>query len=243
MTCIGNSHALKDVTFVLVFMTLAPTEFALSLGILEVVLATKEQIGEEMKVRQQSNIIGAFALMGAVAFTGAASAASAPMTHTSPAAHSLRANVAKTRKVAFKGNYSGTIAFLWSANTVSATSVTGTGTGTLLGHSTVTGTGTGGDTSTCNIFSGAGTLKGGTSIIHIKIVSSSSQQACAAGDAAPTTVSVKGVATVISGTGKFAGAKGKLAFKGSFSIQSTAAGSTESDAFTATLSGTLTVKG
>ncbi len=49
------------------------------------------------------------------------------------------------------------------------------------------------------------------------------------------------MATVVSGTGKFKGAKGTLTFKGSFTVQSTTAGSTESDSFSATLTGTLTV--
>jgi hypothetical protein len=80
-------------------------------------------------------------------------------------------------------------------------------------------------------------------MIHFKVISSSSQQACAANDAAPTNVTVKGVATVLSGTGKFAGAKGTLAIAGSFSIKSTTAGSSESDSFTTTLKGTLTVRG
>ena len=79
-------------------------------------------------------------------------------------------------------------------------------------------------------------------MIHFRVVSSSSQ-ACAAGQSAPTSVTVKGVATVLSGTGKYAGAKGNLTVAGSFSIKSTTAGSSESDAFTATLKGTLTVKG
>ena len=51
-----------------------------------------------------------------------------------------------------------------------------------------------------------------------------------------------GTATVTSGTGKFAGAKGTLKVSGTFSIKSTAAGSSESDNFSATLSGNLTLK-
>jgi hypothetical protein len=50
------------------------------------------------------------------------------------------------------------------------------------------------------------------------------------------------VATVLSGTGKFKGATGTLSFSGSFSIQSTTAGSSESDSFSATLTGTLSIK-
>ncbi|MGA7835448.1 MAG: hypothetical protein WCA31_09615, partial [Acidimicrobiales bacterium] len=150
---------------------------------------------------------------------------------------------AKTKKVAFKGSYSGNISMLWSSNSVSVTSASGTGTSTELGASTLSGTGTSSPSSTCDPFSGSGTISGGGSVIHFKIVSSSAQQACAAGSAAPTSVDVKGVATVVSGTGKYAGATGSLKIAGSFSIKSTTAGSSESDAFTATLTGTLTVKG
>ena len=45
-----------------------------------------------------------------------------------------------------------------------------------------------------------------------------------------------------AGTGKFKGATGTLSFKGSFSVQSSTAGSSESDAFNATLTGTVTIK-
>ena len=54
-------------------------------------------------------------------------------------------------------------------------------------------------------------------------------------------MSVTGYATANGGTGKYKGAKGTLTLKGSFSIQSTTAGSNESDSFTASLSGSLTV--
>jgi hypothetical protein len=147
-----------------------------------------------------------------------------------------------TKKLAFKGSYHGTIGLLWSSTGVSATSVSGHGTGTLLGSSAMAGHGAGTAASTCDPFSGTGSLTGGANKLLLKVVSSSQTQACAAGQAAPTLVSVKGVAIVTGGTGKYKGAKGTLKFSGSFSIQSTTAGSSESDAFTATLTGTLTVK-
>ena len=61
-------------------------------------------------------------------------------------------------------------------------------------------------------------------------------------DAAPTLVTVTGAATVVKGTGKFLGATGTLAVKGSFSIKATTAGSSETDTFSATLTGKLTLK-
>jgi hypothetical protein len=76
----------------------------------------------------------------------------------------------------------------------------------------------------------------------LSIVSSTKTQACAVNSAAPTPVTVNGVAKIVSGTGKFKGATGTLSFKGSFSIQATTAGSSENDAFSATLSGVVTIK-
>ena len=195
-----------------------------------------------MKVRRQSKIIGALMLTGVVGLGGVASAATAPSSHARTS-QSVQAHVVKTKRIAFKGSYSGNIAMLWNSSSVTATSVTGKGTGTLLGASKVSGKGSGNATATCNPFSGTGTLSGGGSVIRFRVVSSASQQACAAGQSAPTTVALKGIATVIGGTGKYAGATGKLAISGSFSIQSTTAGTSESDAFTATLHGSLTVKG
>jgi hypothetical protein len=194
-----------------------------------------------MKVRNESKVIGATILIGAIGLSGMAGAAATPV-HARPTSP-LHALVAKTKKVAFKGSYSGNIAMLWSSSSVTVTSLRGTGTSSLLGSSTLSGTGSSNPSSTCDPFSGIGTIRGGGSVIHIKVVSSSSQQACAAGDSAPTSVTVKGVASVLSGTGKYAGAKGNLSIAGSFSIKSTTAGSSESDSFTATLKGTLTVNG
>jgi hypothetical protein len=194
-----------------------------------------------MKVLNQSKVVGAIVLIGVLGLATVAGAASSPVhaRSTSPR-HTL---VAKTKKMAFRGSYSGNISMLWSSSAVSVTALSGTGTSTLPGTSTLSGTGSSNPSSTCDPFSGTGTIRSGSSMIHFKVISSSSQQACAANDAAPTNVTVKGVATVLSGTGKFAGAKGTLAIAGSFSIKSTTAGSSESDSFTTTLKGTLTVRG
>ncbi|MGD0851937.1 MAG: hypothetical protein ABSA07_01100 [Acidimicrobiales bacterium] len=148
--------------------------------------------------------------------------------------------VVKTTHVAFKGTYSGTMALLWSSTGVTATSVTGHGTGTD-GANTMKGSGGGTAANTCDPFSGAGSVVG-PSGLKLSIVSSSKTQACAVNSAAPTPVTVTGVAKIVSGTGKFKGATGTLSFKGEFSIQNTTAGSTENDSFSATLTGTLTIK-
>jgi hypothetical protein len=156
----------------------------------------------------------------------------------------LASHAAKTTTkivhVAFKGSYSGTIGLLWSSSGVKATSVTGTGTGTY-GANAMSGSGGGSAASTCDPFSGAGALSGASGL-KLQVVSSTKSQACAVNSAAPTPVTVKGVATILSGTGKFKGATGTLSFSGTFSIQSTTAGSNESDSFTATLTGTVSMK-
>ncbi|MHB1088122.1 MAG: hypothetical protein ACYC19_05085 [Acidimicrobiales bacterium] len=184
--------------------------------------------------------IGAVGLMGTFISVAPVGAANTP-THASSGHALVAGHVAKkVVKVAFRGSYSGTIALLWSSSGVEATSVTGHGTGTY-GANTMTGTGGGSAASTCDPFSGTGALSG-PSGLKMRIVSSPKTQACAAGSAAPTSVSVTGVATVVGGTGKFKGATGTLNFKGSFAIQSTTAGSKESDSFRATLTGVLTIK-
>ncbi len=195
-----------------------------------------------MKIKRETKLIGVALAAATLGLTGAiaAGAAQAPHHGTAVATHAM---AAKTKKVAFHGSYKGTIALLWSASSVSATSATGTGPSSALGTATIKGTGSSAPSSTCDPFSGSGTISSAKGRLVFKMASSSKQQACAAGDAAPTSVSVKGVATVTSGTGVYAGAKGSLSVKGAFSIQSTAAGSSESDAFTATFTGTLTVKG
>jgi hypothetical protein len=141
---------------------------------------------------------------------------------------------------AFSGTYHGTIAMLWSASAVSVTSLSGAGTGATLGLAAVTGTGGASPSASCDPINGVGVLTGGGSTLHLKLTTTS--KGCAADSAAPTTVTVSGSAIVTSGTGKFAGATGTLKVLGSFSIKSTTAGSNESDAFSATLSGSLKVK-
>ncbi len=147
---------------------------------------------------------------------------------------------ATVKTEAFSGTYKGTIAMLWSSSAVTVTALTGTGTGSDLGLSAVSGTGSSSPTGTCDPISGVGVLTGAGSTLHLKLATTS--KGCAADSAAPTTVTVTGTATVVSGTGKFAGATGTLKVSGSFQIKSTTAGSSETDAFSATLTGSLKVK-
>ncbi|MGP8008938.1 MAG: hypothetical protein ACLPKZ_01585 [Acidimicrobiales bacterium] len=187
--------------------------------------------------------------MGAIALVttlGVAIPAGAVASHTATGHVTLTSHAAKTKKVtkikhvAFKGTYTGTIALLWSSTGVTATSVAGHGTGTY-GANTMKGSGSGSAANTCNPFDGSGNLVG-PSGLKLKVATSTKTQACAVNAAAPTPVTVIGVAKIMSGTGKFKGASGTLSFKGSFSIQSATAGSSENDTFNATISGVVTIK-
>ena len=189
-------------------------------------------------------LISAPVLVGAltVSAMGYAPSVGATTIHqstTSVAAHAVKPKIVK---VVFKGTYKGTIAMLWSSTGVKATAVTGTGTGTYLGSSKLSGSGSAPASNTCDPLTGTGTLVGAGSKLVLKIIAPATSQACAAGQSAPTSVSVKGIAKVISGSGKYKGVFGTLKFTGSFSIKSTTAGSSESDAFTAALNGVLSIK-
>ncbi len=179
-----------------------------------------------------------------VSAMGIAPSVGATTIHQSTA--SIVAHVVKPKpkmvKVAFKGTYKGTIAMLWSSTGVKATAVTGTGSATYLGASKLSGTGSAPASNTCDPLTGTGTLIGAGSKLVLRIIAPATSQACAAGQAAPTSVSVKGIAKVLSGTGKYKGVTGTLKFTGSFSIKSTTAGSSETDAFSAALNGVLSIK-
>jgi hypothetical protein len=184
--------------------------------------------------------MGAIALVTTLGVAIPAGAVSRPVTHVTLTSHAATKRVVKITHVAFKGTYTGTIALLWSSTGVTATSVAGRGTGTY-GTNTIKGAGAGTAASTCNPFNGSGNLVG-TSGLKLSVATSTKTQACAVNAAAPSPVTVNGVAKIMSGTGKFKGATGTLSFKGSFSVQSSTAGSTENDSFNATLTGVVTIK-
>jgi len=189
-------------------------------------------------------MISAPVLVGALTASamGFAPSVGATTIHQSTVTATAHAVKPKIVKVAFKGTYAGTIAMLWSSTGAKATAVTGKGTATYLGAGTLSGKGSAPASSTCDPLTGSGVLLGSGSKLMLTIIAPSTSQACAAGQAAPTSVSVKGIAKVTGGTGKYKGVSGTLKFTGSFSIKSTTAGSSESDAFTASLTGVLSIK-
>jgi len=141
---------------------------------------------------------------------------------------------------AFSGTFKGKMSILWSDSDVRATSVTATGTGNVLGMDELTGTGSAAPQNQCDAFDGSGVLSGGGNTL--KVAFDSSAKACAADDAAPTTITITGNATITGGTGKYAGATGTLKVTGSFAIKSKDAGFSESASLTLTLTGTITTK-
>jgi hypothetical protein len=153
-------------------------------------------------------------------------------TATSPAVAS--------NKFAFNGTYKGKMSIIWSDYDVRATSVSGTGTGAIFGMDSLVGSGSSAPSTQCAGLDGTGVISGGGSTI--KVTFETSAKVCAEDGAAPTTINITGFAAVNSGTGKFAGASGKLKAVGFFNIKSADAGASESSILTLTLSGEITTK-
>ena len=191
------------------------------------------------KILTVGSVSTALAVALAVPVSAAITRPNAPASHSVVVSHAV-----KTKKVAFRGS----IALLMigptgqAATTVKVTSLRGRGTGTYVGAGAISATGSAAASNQCDELSGLGNITGAGSKLIFKVVTSASSQGCAAGTSTPTSVSVKGVAKVTGGSGKYKGVSGTLSFKGSFNVTSNTAGSSESDAFNATLTGTLTIK-
>jgi len=147
---------------------------------------------------------------------------------------------ATSETLAFNGTYTGKIGLLWGDSYVQVTSVDASGIGTILGLSDMQGVGSAAPASQCDSFGGSGTISGGGNTL--KLTFDTNAQACAEDSDAPTGISITGSAIINGGTGKYAGASGTLKVTGSFSIKTTAAGKTESDAFKITMSGNIKTK-
>jgi hypothetical protein len=147
---------------------------------------------------------------------------------------------AVSNKFAFNGTYKGKMSIIWSDYDVRATSVSGDGTGAVFGMDSLSGTGSSSPSTQCAGLDGTGVISGGGS--SIKVTFDTSAKVCAEDGAAPTTINLTGFAVVNSGTGKFAGATGKLKAAGYFNIKSADAGASESSVLTLTLTGEITTK-
>ncbi len=142
--------------------------------------------------------------------------------------------------VALTATYKGTMKMVWSDSAVTVTSVSATGSGTTAGLDSLSGTGSAAPASQCDAINGSGVLGSGANTV--KVTFDTSSQGCADAGEAPANISIKGNAVVNGGTGKFVGATGTLKVTGSFAIKSTAAGSSESEAVTLNISGSITTK-
>jgi hypothetical protein len=147
---------------------------------------------------------------------------------------------AASNKFAFNGTYKGKMSIIWSDYDVRATSVSGDGTGAIFGMDSLSGNGEAAPSTQCAGLDGTGVISGGGS--SIKVTFDTSAKVCAEDGAAPTTINITGFAVVNSGTGKFAGATGKLKAVGYFNIKSADAGASESSVLTITLTGEITTK-
>ncbi len=163
-----------------------------------------------------------------------------PVVKVTPKPAATTAKPAAAGAIAFNGTYKGKISMLWSASDVQATSVTGAGTGTILGLDTLSGSGSSAPSSQCDSINGSGTLSGGGNTL--KVTFDTASKACGAEGAAPTVVNITGNAVINGGTGKYAGATGTLKVTGSFAVNSTEAGTKESTALTLTLVGNISTK-
>jgi len=142
--------------------------------------------------------------------------------------------------IAFQGNYSGKVSLLWGDGYVQVTSVKATGTGNVGDLAELSGTGSAAPAAQCDSFAGSGTL--GTGANTLKVAFDTSAKGCAEDDSAPTKITFSGNAVIKSGTGKYANATGTFKVSGSFSIQTSAAGKSETDAFSMTASGSINLK-
>ena len=142
--------------------------------------------------------------------------------------------------IAFQGNYTGKVTLLWGDGYVQVTSVKATGTGNVGDLAELSGTGSAAPASQCDSFAGTGTL--GTGVNTMKVAFDTSAKGCAEDESAPTKITFSGNAVIKSGTGKYAGATGIFKVSGSFQIQTTTAGKSETDAFAMTASGSIKLK-
>ena len=143
--------------------------------------------------------------------------------------------------VKIDATYKGTVTMVWGDADVTVTNVTATGSGTTGGLDSLKGVGSAAPAEQCTPFDGEGTLGSGADTLKVKFADGS--MACSADADAPTTVTIKkGPLTIVSGTGKYAGATGSLTLTGSWKIDSASKGTKPATPVTLTLTGTITTK-
>ena len=162
-------------------------------------------------------------------------------TTTAPKATTKATTASKGGSVAINATYKGTVTMVWGDADVNVTNVTATGSGNTGGLDSLKGMGAAAPAEQCTPFDGEGTLGSGADTLKVKYADGS--MACSADADAPTTVTIKkGPLTIVSGTGKYAGATGSLTLTGSWAIASASKGSKPATPVTLTLVGTITTK-
>jgi len=139
--------------------------------------------------------------------------------------------------VAFSGTYKGNLAIVWGDTYLQVTSVTGKGTGNVLGLTDMSGTATAAPAGICDTFDAKGIIGGGGNTINVLF--DTSAKGCAEDETAPTTIKITGNAQITGGTGKYVGATGTLKVSGVFSVKG---GAKETAAFTMDVSGNIKTK-
>ena len=158
-------------------------------------------------------------------------------TTTKPKVTTKPAAPAAAATVAFSGTYKGNLAIVWGDTYLQVTSVTGKGTGNVLGLTDLSGTAAAAPAGLCDSFDAKGSIGGGGNTLTVAF--DTSAKGCAEDETAPTTIKITGNAQITGGTGKYAGATGTLKVSGVFSVKG---GAKETAAFTMDVSGNIKTK-
>jgi hypothetical protein len=158
-------------------------------------------------------------------------------TTTKPKVTTKPAAPAAAATVAFSGTYKGNLAIVWGDTYLQVTSVTGKGTGNVLGLTDLSGTAAAAPAGLCDSFDAKGSIGGGGNTLNVAF--DTSAKGCAEDESAPTTIKITGNAQITGGTGKYAGATGTLKVSGVFSVKG---GAKETAAFTMDVSGNIKTK-
>ena len=158
-------------------------------------------------------------------------------TTTKPKVTTKPAAPAAAATVAFSGTYKGNLAIVWGDTYLQVTSVTGKGTGNVLGLTDLSGTAAAAPAGLCDSFDAKGSIGGGGNTLNVAF--DTSAKGCAEDESAPTTIKITGNAQITGGTGKYAGATGTLKVSGVFSVKG---GAKETAAFTMDVSGSIKTK-
>ena len=173
--------------------------------------------------------------------TGANPKCPAGFSTTKPKAAATTAATTKGAVVKIDATYKGTITMVWGEADVTVTNVTATGSGNTGGLDKLSGMGAAAPSEQCTPFDGEGTLGSGADTLKVKYADGA--MACSADADAPTVVTIKkGPLTIVSGTGKYAGATGSLTLTGTWKVDSASKGTKPATAVTLNLVGTITTK-